>query len=267
MNDRGLFIPKNKDTYIEYLYCIDWTTFVVNEIIIPEDVIIQLNEFIDFVVITTKQKFSENLIRKFYNRIPMNNLLTYQQVPMDILTPIIDSKIPEFFENWYLVWRYQKIDIDFIKRFYQYVDWHAISQNKDALSIDLINEFYNNLIWHEITMHGINEAIVEHYIHKMNSFAWTNVACFSKLSNNFILKYENNLDTILIFTSQQISEELIEYFLEKLSNNNMIEHIWSKISLNQKLSFEFIKKYKDKLNLLYLIRNPYIKRKYLKLLY
>jgi hypothetical protein len=62
-------------------------------------------------------------------------------------------------------------------------------------------------------------------------------------------------------------EQLVEYLLTKVIDEYELHEIWSKISLNQCLSLEFIKKYESKLNLLYMIRNPRIKRKYLKLVY
>lgn len=270
MIKRGIFIPMNKSTYFQYIYCIDWTTFVYNDINIPEDVIIELHNFIDFPVITTKQKFSENLIRKFYDKIPMTNLLMFQKVPIDILTPLVESQICNQFQNntyWYYIWKMQNITVDFINKFKTHVDWHAISSNKDALSIDLINAFHNELIWPEVTLHGIHESIIEHFIYKMEPFSWKNVAYFSQLSENFIRKYEDKLDTLALFSSQQMSEQLIEHLLTKVTNEFDIYEVWSKIALNQNLSIEFIKKYEDKLNLNYMIRNPRVKRKNLKLVY
>lgn len=267
--DKGCFIPKNKETYHEYLYCIDWMTFVYKEINIPEDVIIKLHEYVDFAVITTKQKFSENLIRKFFHKIPMYNLLTFQKVPIDILTALIDSKIPELISStfWYAIWKNQNINVSFINRFKRYVDWNAISSNKDALSIELINTFYNELVWYEVTLHGIHESIIETFIHKMDIFSWKNVAYFSQLSENFILKYEDKLEISTLFRSQQMSEPLMEYLLQKITDQYELEEIWSHISLNQCLSLDFIQKYSNKLNLGFMIRNPRIKRKFLKLIY
>jgi hypothetical protein len=269
MHDRGCFVPKNLNTYLQYIYCIDWTTYVYNKINIPDDVIIQLHDYIDFAVITTKQKFSETLIRKFFHKIPITNLLMFQNVPIDILTPLIESNIPQFFprEYWYYVWKNQKITKDFINKFKQYVDWHAVSTNKDALSFDIINEFHNELIWPEVTSHGIHESIIEHFLYKMDAFSWKNVAYFSQLSETFILKYIDNLDILALFTSQQMSESLILYLLEKVNNIEDIHDIWGKIALHQQLSMEFISNNKDKLNLVFMIRNPRIKRKFLKLLY
>jgi hypothetical protein len=269
MYDKGCFIPKNRNTYTEYLYCIDWMTFVYKDINIPEDVIIELHEFIDFPVITTKQKFSEKLIRKFYDKIPTYNLLNFQKVPMDILTPFIDSKIPEILNNsyWYTIWKNQSITVDFVNKFKRYVDWNAISSNKDALSIDLINAFHNELIWYEVTLHGIHECIIENFIYKMDTFSWKNIAYFSQLSESFILKYEDKLDIFALFSSQQMSEKLILYLLEKVTDEYEIYDLWSKISLNQCLSMNFIKNNIHNLNLLYMIRNPRIKRKFLKVLY
>lgn len=269
MKEKGCPIPKNEKTYFEYMYCIDWMTYVCNNIEIPEDIILKLHDYIDFPVITTKQKFSETLIRKFYNKIPMINLLMFQKVPLDILCPLIDSKIPSFFEDryWYYIWTNQRITVDFINKYKEYVDWNAISNNKDALSFDIINEFHNQLIWSSVTSHGIHESIIEHFIYKMDSISWRNVEFFSQLSENFIKKYEEKLDIVSLFTAQQMSENLITYFLEKTKDETTLYDIWSKISLNQCLSFEFINKYKDKLNLVFMIRNPRIKRKYLKIIY
>lgn len=269
MSERGTPIPKNLNTYFEYMYCIDWTTYVYKKMTIPEDVIIKLNEYVDFAVITTKQKFSENLIRKYFNRIPMINLLMFQKVPIDILEAIIISKNPDNFQRdyWRYVWKNQKITIHFLNKFKGYVDWHALSSNKDALTYDIINEHQNELIWPELTSHGIHECIIEKFIYKMDPFSWKNISYFSKLSEIFIRKYINNLDILALFTSQQMSEILILELIEKVKDENDIVDMWSKIALNQSLTNGFIQKYKDKLNLIFMIRNQSIKRKYLKQIY
>lgn len=269
MHNKGYPIPKNEPTYLEYIYCIDWTTYIFNKMTIPEDVIINLHEYIDFAVVTSKQKFSEQLIRKFYHKIPMINLLIHQDVPLDILTPLIDSHIVNYFHQpyWYYVWSNQKISVDFINKFKQYVDWNAISSNKNALSFDIINEFHNELIWPEVTSHGIHESILEHFIYKMDLFSWKNVGYFSKLSENFILKYIDHLEIISLFGSQDMSESLILYLMSKLIDEDEINDAWGKISMHQCLSYDFINTYKMVLKLIYMIRNPKIKRKYLKMVY
>jgi len=268
MLEKGCFIPKNLNTLFEYLYCVDWTTYVYNNMEIPEDVIVELQDYIDFSVITTKQKFSEKLIRQFFHKIPTINLLKFQKVPLDILMSLINSKINDFSsEYWWLIWAYQDVSVDFVNVFKSYVDWYPLSRNKNALSFDMINAFHNELKWHQVTGLGIHESIIEHYIYKMDSFCWKNVAYFSKLSEEFILRHQDKLDTVALFHSQQLSEHLIEYLLKKIHDNDDLIDVWSKISLNQALSMDFILKYKNELNLVFMIRNPNIKRKYLKLIY
>jgi hypothetical protein len=237
---------------------------------IPDEVILNLHEVIDFPIITTTKKLNEELIRKFFNKIPLINLLSNQSVPLDILDPLISSNLASGrFDNtyWYYVWKFQKINVDFIYKYINYADWNAISSNKKALTLEIINAFHNDLIWHEMTSHGLHELIIRHFIHKLNSISWANISWFSTLSCEFIFEYKDKLNILAIFSSQKLSEELICILLKNINDEITLYDVWNKISSTQELSRKFIEENKDNLNIKSLIRNRLIKRKDLKKVY
>jgi hypothetical protein len=72
---------------------------------------------------------------------------------------------------------------------------------------------------------------------KKNFLRYVVVNCV--LSENFIIKYENDISWFHVALKQKLSEEFIEKYESKLR--------WVLISHHQKLSEEFIIKYKDKI--------------------
>jgi len=265
MYDRGIFIPKTLETYKEYIYCIDWGLYVINDIQIPEDVIVTLNQHIDFSLITTKQKLSPRLLKIYYMRIPLYNLLEYQKVPVELLHTLVNMYTLSM-EQWRTLWKNQPVDLYFMQAYEDKIDWHAISENKDALSINTLQHYGERFIWPEITKLGLHESIIEIFMHKMNLFTWINVSYYSKLSKGFIIKYYQNLNTLALFNSQEMDEELIIFLLD---NSDPSEHYqyWNKVASNQRIGRHFIITHKHHLLLQLLIRNKKIKRADLKAVY
>lgn len=262
MYDRGMFIPKTLETYKEYSYCIDWGTFVMENMEIPEDIIVTLNQYMDFSLITTKQKLSLELLNAYYLRIPLYNLLEHQKIPIELLYTLVNLYSFSM-DHWRTLWRKQPVDLQFMQTYEDKIDWYAISENKDALSINTLQYYGERFIWPEITKLGLHESIIEAFMHKMNLFTWINISYYSNLSKSFIMKYHQNLNTLALFNSQKLDEELVLFLLDQ---SDIAEHyqFWNKIALNQKLSITFIEKHKQHLLLHLLIRNKKIKRADLK---
>lgn len=265
MENRGLYIPSNVSTYEEYIYCVDWSEYVMKNIKIPEYVIDNLGTRLSFSLITTNQKLSEYLIRKYFLHIPLYNLLQHQKVPVEILDVLLSLYIFND-EEWRMLWKNQPITLHFMQKYEIFIDWHAISENKDAITLDILRHYGERFVWPEITRLGLHEEIIEAFIHKMNLFSWINVSYYSRLSPEFIAKYYQCLNILAIFTSQCLSEDLI-YFLLKNSDSGDHYQYWHKIAMNQKLSRSFIEQNKDNLYLASMISNSRIKRADLKIIY
>jgi hypothetical protein len=257
-NNYECLVPKTKETLKTYSYIIDWTTIVCAKADIPHAIIEELNEHIDFVAVASYIIFSEELIRKYYHKIPLSILFSVQCVPYDILCQIATQTTLET-HDWDNIWKHQAFPIDFVKRHIQHVNWLMISCNPKALSYDLINEYSDLLIWPEITKHGVAEFIIERYMHKMDIFSWSNACCYSRLSPDFLRKNIGIIDTTFVFHCQELDEELILELIEQEHEFEQ-ENLWYKAASHQRLSRQFIETHKEKLPTHLLIRNPKIKR-------
>lgn len=260
-------IPKKKETLISWKYLVDWDSIILynldNKCILQDEVLEWLDDYLILSKISVYQKFSEKIIRIVFDKMSFKNLLQYQILPLDLIYRIVIKSSNISLIDWYNIWSKQDIDDIFVKKYINNINWYCVSLNKNILSYNFINEYSDKLIWQEITKHSLNENIIEKYIHKIDLFCWINILN-SKLSSNFIEKY---IDTIikndhinLLLRFQLLNEKLLDKILNNYDQIN-------NISLYQKLSFNFILKYKEKLILKSLIKNKYILKEYLYKIY
>ena len=263
MEKIGYFIPKNIETYNEYRYCIDWTKCIMEEKVFEEDTLIKLHDVIDYSLISTKQKFSDNFIRRYYLEIPTINLVVHQIVPIDILWNMIDKTdfSPTY---WYNIWKKQTVNLEFIDKYVEYVDWNVLSANKESLKFDVIMKYHDKLLWPEITKHGITEDIINMFIDKLFSFSWYNISYYSKLSCQFIRNHLDKLHIISLLNCQELGEDLIYEIINRTDDEDDKISLWYKIASHQKIGKQFIQYNLDKLPLQLLIRNENIKKSWLK---
>jgi hypothetical protein len=257
-------IPCNRETYEAYRYCIDMTTIIFNKNKLRDNVIENLNELIEFNLLSTNQKLSDRILYKYYERIEVNNLICNQTIPLDILVNILEKYYDNFDTTaWYYICKNQPVNIELIRKYYNKINWHALSLNKKILTFDIISTYSQNLIWQDLTTLGLCEEVILSYIDKMCPICWSNISMTSSLSNEFIRKHLIVLNKMGIFTCQQIEERLIEEIIE-WSDIDDQEFLWNKVATCQKLTKDFIRKHITKLPLHLLIRNPRIKRVALK---
>lgn len=252
-------IPRNKPTLTKFFYIIDWTSIVCNDQKVPEDILTELVDQVDLVAISSKQKLSNDFIRKHFDKLPAHHLIHNQTVSTDILEKIINNDVRVI--ATYALWEKHFLDYEFIKKYFNHVNWMALSSNKNALSVNIIDEFHDKLFWPELSKHGLAEWLIAKYIHKIDKFSWSNIAFFSQLSRQFIIEHIDDLNLLTILHTQELGHDfiiqLIEYGVEEYDACDL----WNKVSANQRLSRDFLEKYKSKLSLRLLIRNPRVKRK------
>jgi hypothetical protein len=271
MDEPGLFTPYTLETYKNYKYIVDFNTIILNKLNVSDEVLCYMCEIpelhMDLRTICVYQTLSDDIIRKLYNIIDWNVLLSYQQLPIDILYDIVKTKTING-SNWHKIWSKQKITYDFILENEAFIEWHALSSNKEAISFELVRQFHNKLIWQELTKHGIHESLIAQFIHKMDFFCWINVSQFTQLSESFIKQYIDKLDINMVLRCQNVSEEYLLFLKHTvfIFDNNDTE-FYKLLSLHQKLSFNFILENKESLYLKMMIRNKKISRNDLFIIY
>jgi hypothetical protein len=258
-DSKYLALPNTLDTYLSYEYIIDLKTLIMYEHKLPDNVIIELERYIDFNYLFIKQKVSETIVRSYYNKVAPITILKNQKVPIDILYDIINrNEINSAL--WSIISSNQTLDFHFVKTYESNIDWRALSSNKKSLVYDTIICYKNLLVIPEITRIGLSEEVIYKIIELIDAISWINISYHSKLSNKFINNYLDKLSKIALVTSQKLTEDTILKIIDKTQDEIELELIWLKISECQALSYDFIIKYKEFLNRNSLIRNRHIKR-------
>lgn len=253
------FVPSTIETYNNYIYSIDFFEILQNKKHIPEQIIECIDDPKKLELICIYQQLSDTLLHKLYSKIHYKVLLAHQILPTNILFHLTHNDLLSFTNNdWYLIWSIQKINIQYIEKYIDNVQWNPLCSNKYSVSFEFIEKYHTNIIWHQFTKHGINENIIEKYIFKFDFICWSNISQYTKLSNEFIVKYINDLHLDIILRFQSLEEYLLTILLSS-NNQSTINHYSELISLNQQVSINFIKTYK--LPLKHLVRNKKIPRK------
>ena len=255
------FVPSTIETYNNYIYCINFFEILQSKKHIPEQIIERINDYQTLKLICLYQRFSETLLNKIYLKIHPQVLLSYQVLPTDILFHLTHNELLSFTNNdWYMIWSKQKINLQYIEKYIDNVQWTPLSSNEYSVSFEFIEKYHTNISWHQLTKHGINEHIIEKYIFKFDSICWSNISQYTKLSKRFITKYINDLHIDIILRFQSLEEDILTTLLSS-NDQSSIDHYSELISLNQKVSIDFIKTHK--LPLKHLVRNKKIPRKIL----
>jgi len=268
--------PRNIETYNKYKYIIDLTSIIKdypNKISNDFKMYIIDNELVHLDLVFNR-KLENNIFEKYYKKYVYENgyinynklmkIVQKQDISIYILEELItdaslNTSIVDISTIWNDIWKYQIINKNFIDKYIEKVNWFLLSENKKSImnDINIIHTYYDKIFWPAISKWSISEKIIEKYISYIDNISWMTIAEYSNLSINFIKNNINNLGISRILHCQDIPE----YYINELINMGKIkEEYWSEISEHQKLSFNFIEKYKDKLILHLLARNPKIER-------
>lgn len=104
----------------------------------------------------------------------------------------------------------------------------------------LLREFKDKVLWGSVLRH---KQLTSNFLRELvtwNDDLWDNIACYQKLSEDFIDEYKDKLQWIYLSSNQRLSEKFMEKHLDYLD--------WIYVSQYQKLSPEFMKKYENKLD-------------------
>jgi len=269
-DDLQVMIPLNIETYYNYIYIVDFSSVIYyKRCNIPENVIANMSGLIDMNLLSTHQVLSEDLIKLVYKDITFLNLIKYQILPMTVLKEIITNNELDN-THWHIICTTQRLDLCFLETYYEKIDWYALSSNSETISNTtmsrvILQRYTDKFIWVELTGRGLTEEIICDNLDKINSpFCWYNIAYTSRLSSDFIRRHKEKLDKMVLFSCQELEEEMIIELLNECSDDKTKSDLCNKLASTQKLSTEFIQHYKDCLPLYQLIRNQKILRNSLK---
>ena len=146
------------------------------------------------------------------------------------------------FLNWKRVSKNQNLTEIFIRRYISKLDCKLLSQHMNIELLEQIASIHTNrLEWKNVSK---NQNLTEIFIRKYSAFLdWKIITQFqfTKLSHACIEKYDYKLDWEYISQHHVLTEEFIELFQARVR--------WHLISQYQRMSKEFVLKFKDRINI------------------
>jgi hypothetical protein len=180
-------------------------------------------------------------------------LIKYQILPEILLIKYIDNTPIEKIDFYNLALN-QNLPDEIIDKYEKHFNWDIISQEQ-LLKLETIVKYNKKINWSLLplnikTQYLFNDSFILVF-QKEN--IWDNIGWMDKVTIDCIWSYKNlitNKGWFSIIEHKELGNDKIEDFI-----NNIIPQLninenecWDIISINQKLSEEFIEKYQDKLN-------------------
>lgn len=214
-----------------------------------------------FAHILHNNKFSEDFLSKNFNYLPLETVLSTQQVSESFIEEFYLTRLTKHKRPTDLIWgivHYQKLSMPFILKYEKI--WLSKCPEELFKSQKLSEEF-----------------ILENFSYTN----WRDVLLNQTLSIEFLTKYfydfysQGSWNVMYLLDGQSLTEDFIEHFwkifrkyktwYEKIPNlsldfiNRHYDEIdWAMFSKTQKMSVEFIEAHKDKLQMKQLLFNPNI---------
>lgn len=220
--------------------------------------------------ITTNNKFIQKL-----NCENWDNLIQNQHLNEDTIELYIQyCKDNEKEIDWISMSKDQKLPMNIIKNYSDFLDWYWISQEQFMI-FEFIIEFREKINWEVLAFNEeLQYMFTDAFVHLFEAKPiWKHIGLMEQVTSECLEMYFDRIDInawYIIFENKEITLSLIEKVLTKyedvsedlwdyLSQNahlsdDIIEKYqndldWNMLSLNHKFDINTIYKYKDKINL------------------
>ena len=253
-NDKTLIINKlMKENYDNE----DYWEFLFKSIQFDNEFIKNNYNDINIKYLIKYQFLSEDLLlwmdETNYNPKYNHLLIKYQILPEILLIKYIDNTPIDKIDFYNLALN-QNLPDEIIDKYEKHLNWDIISQEQ-LLKLETIVKYNNKINWSLLplnikTQYLFNDTFILVF-QKEN--IWDNIGWMDNVTIDCIWDNKNlitNKGWFSIIEHKELSNDKIEDFV-----NNIIPQLninenecWDIISINQKLSEEFIEKYQDKLN-------------------
>jgi len=246
-----------KNVFYECFNYLNWN-IICDRYHLKNEFIEQYISKLNFNILCKYQTLSESFMDKYFYKLDTNSIVYYQKLSEPFIEKYSDKL------NWSLICYCQEFSGPFIEKHLEKIIWDRIQYN--TLSIEAMKYIIdNNVVKHQ----KIHDEIVDIYKKKtkktkspriihVSEWSDINIIDPKKLSSKaicdilrfyrFDISFINENTDIFPFDSlcdyQDITEEIIEKYIK---GNRLTDLSWYYIVSTQKLSEQFIEKYKDNL--------------------
>lgn len=202
------------------------------------------------------KKFNETFLKQIVNK-------TSKECRAELVNKIIETQevtenfIEEFLTdiNWNAVSQYQKMSLEFVKKWENLIRFERLSLNK-YITNEIVDTYIKHLHYPLlVTNIGLTEEMCCKYAYllPMGSLCADDRQQFSE---QFLFDFRNYLNWNYVSHTQKISEEFINKLLKYIVIN--------KIGKHQILSENFIEQHIDNLNLYYIAKNQLLSNEFIR---
>lgn len=149
--------------------------------------------------------------------------------------------------NWNILSACQNLSKDILIDFASQIEWLYYFQHHD-ISEEFIREFIDIISWKNLCTSNceLSYNFIREYSDKID---WTTFSRWKKLEPHFMEEVKDKCIFSLSLFHQRYSEEFINKHLNKFINDYLDKHyVWTVIPQTQRVSEQFIEKWKDKIN-------------------
>jgi len=234
----------------------DYWKFLLESIQFDEEFIISNYDDINKEYLIKYQVLTENVLlwmeKNHYNSKYNDLLIKYQILPESLLRKYIENTPIQNIDFYNLALN-QNLADDIIEKYEKHLDWDIISQEQ-LLKLQTVIKYNKKINWSLLplnlkTQYLFNDTFILIF-QKEN--IWDNIGWMDKVTIECLWEFKNlitNKGWLTIIEHKQLPNDKIEDFINNIMpqlNINEFE-FWDIISINQKLSEEFIEKYQDKI--------------------
>ncbi len=187
------------------------TWYQLSFLSLPEELIREAADKVDWGLVSEYSRLSEDFIREFKNKVSWLYISKCQKLSKDFIREFKDKV------DWWYISRCHKLSEDFIGEFKSYVDWDSISESH-KLSENFIRKFKDKVVWFRISMY---QKLSEDFIREFQDYVdWEVISIYQPLSEDFIREFADRVDWYEITRHQAVSKEFLEEFGYELDNNS-----------------------------------------------
>ena len=225
-----------KSSFVDkYKNKLNWTIVSLTKDELTSSFINKYNEFINWDEVCIRGHVNDFIFEKFFEELYTNTNFRYifnntntsiSDILLDKFSLYFDLKIWSVISQYYC----NNLSFDYIDKYKDKLNWKSLCRRYNNINNEFINRFYTYKKWNNI------------YINRLS---------ISNECRNIILQHKSTKSIIDEFI---FDDNALRILVVKLDR----QELWNYISRNCNLSSDFMKKYKNKLNLYNLKKNIYI---------
>ena len=186
----------------------EWTEILIENENLPEEILVEYKEIVDWYIVCLYQKISESFMDKWATYINWGPISLHRKLSDEFIIRHQNEL------NWSYLSNSGNLSENIVNIFPKKVDWNLLVVDK--YSIDFLKHYQDKINWHEVQFKNIE--IYEIFKSHIN---WERLSYHNELTESFIRRFQDRLSWDFISSHQKLSKEFINEFSDKLNMDSV----------------------------------------------